>query len=332
MSRPLIHGKTPDVDRERVGISYSGGGPLVLVELGIAQAFVDLKIPITAIAGVSAGALAGTAHALDPKEGKGIAAAAQALQGISDRTLKLDAFDIVLDALKQGIHLRSIGDNSAIQQIVERVFGQLDAVQRILHQPGHPPYLTVEDFGTDGRPRLFIGATDRLEGEAVWFPASTRVAEALVASSAIPGVFPWKEMTVDGEKKTLVDGGVANNQPLSELVLEAGCGWIYSCGVGYDGGRLKAPVNLLDNALQSISIVAHQAVRLEQECVELKLGDQGQIHHIHPEVTFPVHGYNFSDPAVIREVMGDACTKTKAWIQEQKLLPPQLAAVGGSAD
>lgn len=46
----------PEVDRDRVGISYSGGGPLVLVELGCVRAFVECGIRPAAIVGVSAGA------------------------------------------------------------------------------------------------------------------------------------------------------------------------------------------------------------------------------------------------------------------------------------
>src|SRR5205814_3833292 len=87
MPAPDLRAVPPDIDEDRVGISYSGGGPLVLIELGIAQAFVDLKIVPVAIAGVSAGAIAGTAHALDATDGLGIQAAAQALIKLSNRKL-----------------------------------------------------------------------------------------------------------------------------------------------------------------------------------------------------------------------------------------------------
>src|SRR3989442_4460115 len=86
---------TADVDEQRVGISYSGGGPLLLIELGIAQAFVDLKIVPVAIAGVSAAAIAGTAHALDPVGGAGIAAAARALVNVSEHKLGLTKAEIM---------------------------------------------------------------------------------------------------------------------------------------------------------------------------------------------------------------------------------------------
>jgi hypothetical protein len=36
VAEPLLHDRALNVDRGRVGISYSGAGPLLLVELGVA--------------------------------------------------------------------------------------------------------------------------------------------------------------------------------------------------------------------------------------------------------------------------------------------------------
>ena len=161
-------------------------------------------------------------------------------------------------------------------------------------------------------------ATDRLTGESYRFPGDADVADALVASSAIPGVFPPK--AIGG--RLLVDGGVADNQPLSELAL-AGCGTIYACAIGYDGELLHAPTNLLDNMTKAFSIAMHAASRLEQDYVQLRMGRAGIIHHIHPPVVeLPVKGFDFT-PDVIAQVMRRAGDDTKAWITEQQLLPGQ---------
>src|SRR5918912_2272340 len=88
MSEPIrLKDTQPVVDRTKVGISYSGGGPLVLIELGCARAFVDKHIRPAVIAGVSAGSLAGAAHALDPVGGQGIELAADLLSRISGASL-----------------------------------------------------------------------------------------------------------------------------------------------------------------------------------------------------------------------------------------------------
>src|SRR5256885_435399 len=143
MSEPikLAQVDVPEVDRGRIGISYSGGGPLVLVELGCAKAFIECGI----------------------------------------------------------------------------------------------------------RPVL-IAATDRLSGESFWFPDTTPLAEALIASSAIPAVFPWVTYDRDGEHRILVDGGVVNNQPVSELVVRERCGTLFVCAVG-PSKPAPAPTNLVNNAV-----------------------------------------------------------------------------------
>src|SRR5437588_7326336 len=92
--------------RGKIGISYSGGGPLLLMELGVAKAFVDLGVRPDVIAGASAGSLAGTAHAFDVVKGNGVDQAAVILSGITDATLRLRLHDIVWSAVWQGHDVR----------------------------------------------------------------------------------------------------------------------------------------------------------------------------------------------------------------------------------
>jgi len=310
VGEPLLHGRTLSVDRGRVGISYSGAGPLVLVELGVAQAFVELGIRPDAIAGVSAGAITGVAHAIDPVGGAGIEAAAKGLATISNRALGLTAPRVLWRALRERTHLMGLGSNEAIQGLVAGAFRALAGTE----------HLTIDYFGTAGRPMLILGATDRLTGESMRFPGEADVADALVASSAIPGVFEPKRMTVGGVPRLLIDGGIVQNQPLSVLALE-GCGTLYACAVGYDGEALKAPTNLLDNAMKAFAIAMHTASHLEEDYVRLQMAGAGVIHHIHPPVQeLPVPGFDFT-PEVIAQVMRDARELTKRWITEHQLWP-----------
>src|ERR1700682_6473636 len=90
----LLAGRDLKVDRKKIGSSYCGGGAMVLIELGIANAFVDLGIVPAVIAGASSGALAGAAHALDPVGGAGIRVAAALLGGGANRTLGAGAAEV----------------------------------------------------------------------------------------------------------------------------------------------------------------------------------------------------------------------------------------------
>ena len=62
-------------------------------------------------------------------------------------------------------------------------------------------------------------------------------------------------------------------------------------------------------------------VDLEQGYVECCMGGQGVIYHIHPQIPFPVQGFNF-DADSISKVMDDARQATKDWIVTQNLMPP----------
>ena len=306
-----------EVDERRVGISYSGGGPLLLIELGIAQAFIDLKIVPVAIAGVSAGAIAGAAHALDPIGGAGIKAAAKVLPSLSDHRLGLTKAEIVAKVLGSLLSAQmlpsGLGDNAPIHGMAEEAFKEVTG----------RPRLTIGDFGKDSRTKLYIGATDRRQCERYWFPDSAEVATALMASSAIPGVFPPVRTTIDGTEGVFIDGAVAQNQPLSKLVLDEKCGTLYACALGYDGEAMREPTDALDNALSAISIVTHESSRLEQAYVECKFAQagKGNVYHIHPDGPFAITSFTFTE-TLIREVIDLACRQTKDWINQQGWMPP----------
>jgi predicted acylesterase/phospholipase RssA len=257
--------------------------------------------------------------------GSAIKGAAQALLELSDHKLGLTRGEIVvkvLGSLATTFHLPSgLADNAPIKGIVEGVFTKLN----------EPRPLTVGDFDAQPRARLFVGATDIKAGERKWFPPTVAVADCLVASSAIPGVFPPHPITIDGTEMLFVDGAVAQNQPLSTLVADASCGTIFACAVGYDGQPQDAPADALDNVMKSISILSHEFSEMEQDYVEavFKLaGVPGAVHHIHPWGKgngFPINGFDFTAD-MIQTVMGEACDETKAYIQENGLMPAPAAA------
>jgi NTE family protein len=315
----LLKEKNPDnltVDKKKIGISYSGGGPLVVVELGIARAFVQEGIIPDVITGVSAGALAGTAHALDVRNGTGIDMAQALLSRVSNSTLGLDPVHVLGRVILGREHTTSLGDNAPLGSWLR------DALKHTLNLEN----VTIGTFTSPRYPKLMIAATDALDGTSVWFPDETLIEYALIASSAIPGVFPWRTMLVEGRKRTLVDGGVVTNQPLSNLV-DQGCGTIYACAVG-PTDPLPPPTNGLDNALRSVNMAMHQCSKLEEDYVRLKLGTRGVVHHIHPIVSVPIHEFDFS-AALVQQVMDDACAKTRAWLaQIKRAAQPSPASAG----
>src|SRR5205085_6438094 len=120
---------TPTPDPNKIGISYSGGGPLLVVELGIARAFVQSGIKPAVITGASAGSIAGTAHALDVDAGKGIDLTVAEVGHMTNATLKLDPGDFAFRLLREGTHLQAVGDNGPAAGLVANVLQQMLGVR-----------------------------------------------------------------------------------------------------------------------------------------------------------------------------------------------------------
>jgi NTE family protein len=86
--------------------------------------------------------------------------------------------------------------------------------------------------------------------------------EAVLASTAIPGVFP----PVEWEDTELIDGGVANNTPISHA-LELGCDEVYVFPTGVACALPEAPHGALGMAIHAMSQLVH--LRLNSEIAAL---------------------------------------------------------------
>jgi NTE family protein len=257
------------LERERrVGVAYSGGGQRVVLEIGIAQALIEAGITPDVIAGVSAGGFAGVFHALDPHSTRYLDLVVKTAQraipllqpsrlGIAFRLLPSLLWGLLFGA--SAIHVQGINSNTRIRRLLERRL----------------PVKTFHDLHVP----LSIGATAFQDGSEVWFDRpEMELIPALLASSAVPGVFP----PVSLGDKLYIDGSVANNLPLFHLAQQ-GCQLIYACNVGYAGESSKPPNNLLDTVQQSISITQYVSDVLEQQVMGA-LYPQVKIIPIRPKV------------------------------------------------
>lgn len=290
MTSQLLLREQPVVDQSRIGISYAGAGPLLVVELGIARALIRHGIVPAAVAGVSAGAFTGLAHVLDPVGGRGVEATAEVMGGIRTTSLGLAWWQIALRLLSG--RWQSLGDNALLSSRIETTLRDRFGLN-------HPR------LGDLPGPPLYMGAADRIDGEPVWFPEDVRVIDGLLASSAIPAVFPWRELEVGGRRRILIDGGMVTNQPLSRLVA-AGCGTIFAVSVTPPRFRLRPPHNLIDNAVGAAQLAVHRQELLEAAYVQSVLGEHGRIHTIRPDLAdFPSNGYDYT-PDLVAQVMAEA--------------------------
>jgi NTE family protein len=213
-----------------VAFVLSGGASLGAVQVGMLHALYERAIAPDLIVGTSAGAINGAFIASRPQTVATADALAAVWCGVRrGRTFPLHPLTGLLGLLGTQGHL--VGDSG-----LRRLIG---------------PHLQCDALEDTAIP-LHVVAVDVLSGEELRLSRGPLL-DAVLASSAIPGVFP----PVDWGRRTLVDGGVANNTPLSHAVA-LGAERIYVLPAGYACALDAPPRGALAMALHAISLLTHR--------------------------------------------------------------------------
>lgn len=217
-----IRSRARSADRVRrrgpIAFVLPGGGVMGIIQVGQLEALVGAGIVPDLIVGTSVGAINGAALASNPT--------VEGIAELRDVWLSLSADDIFPGSrasrlwriLTHGDHLHP---NDGIRALIERI-----------------PARTFETLQIP----MSVCAANLRTGAEHWF-TSGPLAPAILASTAIPGVFP--PVHVNGE--TFVDGGVVNNVPVSRAV-ELGASTIYvlPCGTAHATARtIRNPLDVL---------------------------------------------------------------------------------------
>ncbi|MCB1028381.1 MAG: patatin-like phospholipase family protein [Microthrixaceae bacterium] len=117
----------------------------------------------------------------------------------------------------------------------------------------HLPFDRLESASIPVR----VIATDVRSGDEVVLAAGN-VVDAVMASAAIPAVFP----TVRIAGRDLADGGVADNAAISQAVA-CGADRIYVLPTGYACALDDAPATVLSSALHALTLLIEQRLILE---------------------------------------------------------------------
>ncbi len=173
-------------DRPRVAFVLSGGGNQAVAQVGMLRALIERDIVPDVVVGTSAGALNGCAVAYSPT----IAGVAR----LANTWAELTAADVfpggkitrAWNVVRRGTYLF---ENQGLQALIDRS--------------------TAARSFADLAVPLRVVATDLDTGEEVVL-ASGPLKPALLATAALPGVFP----VVSHDGRHLVDGGVVNTVPL----------------------------------------------------------------------------------------------------------------------
>ena len=245
--------------RPDVAFVLSGGGVLGAAQVGQLQALIGAGIIPDVVIATSVGALNAAALATEPTS--------EAMDRLGEvwRGLKTEdifpgsRFARAWNVVSRGDHIH---ENSGIRKLVE----QLDA--RTFEETQIP---------------LWVSATNLRTGEEEWF-SSGPLMQAILASTALPGIFP--PVAIDGE--LYIDGGVVNNVPISKAVeLGARRVYVLTCGATTGTQRpIRRPLDVLVQAFAHSrrARVGHDITRYsaEAEIVMMPTFDPGFVAYNDP--------------------------------------------------
>jgi NTE family protein len=213
-----------------IGFVLSGGASLGAIQAGMLQALFEQGVTPDLIVATSVGAVNGAFIASRPST---VATA----ETLGDVWRTIDRDEVFPPNLVTGLlgfigRRSSLLPNTGLRRLVERhvEFERLEDASIPLHLIG-------VDVKTGRERRLSEG----------------NVIEAVLASAAIPAIFPpvaWGDVE-------LIDGGVANNTPISHAI-ELGATEIYVLPTGYACDLHATPRSALGMALHALTLLIQQ--------------------------------------------------------------------------
>lgn len=256
----------------------SGGGSLGAVQVGMLQAVMERGVTPGLVVGSSVGAINGAWLALHPHR-----AGIEALSALWGEIRRNDVFPLrpttALAALAgRG---RNLVPAHGLERLLRRHLGDR-----------HIESTTVP---------LHLVATEVTTGRAVLLSSGDLV-EGVLASSAIPGVFP--PVCVGGHE--LVDGGVVDHAPISHAV-HLGATEVYVLPTGYACALERSPRSALGMALHALSLLIEQQLMRDIERYESSCA----LHVLPPLCPLAVQPSDFSHTT---ELITRGHRETAAWL------------------
>jgi NTE family protein len=222
----------------KVAFVLSGGASLGAVQVGMLRALYERSVIPNLIVGTSAGALNGAFIASRPQTVDTADALADVWRGLRrGQVFPLNPFTGLFGFLGARDHLVP---DSGLRRL------EADHIQRKrLERLPIPLHVVAVDVITGEELRLSRGP----------------LLDAILASCAIPAVLA----PVAWEDRMLMDGGVANNTPISHAV-ELGAERIYVLPTGHACALEEPPASALGMALHAISLLTHRRLVEDIEC------------------------------------------------------------------
>lgn len=217
-------------------------------QVGMLRALLERGILPDVVVGTSVGALNGAAVAADPTPDVADRLESEWLGVVRSGVFAGSLFTGAVSLVRSRTHVHS---NRPLRDLIERV-------------------LPVERFDELRVPFQCVAASIERAAEH-WF-VDGRLAEAILASSAVPGLLPVVE--IDGEH--FLDGGIVNSIPVGRAV-ELGAREIYVLHVGRIERGLEPPTNPWQ-----VAMVAFEIARRHRFARDMATLPRGVVAHVLP--------------------------------------------------
>jgi len=275
----------------RTAFVFAGGGSFGAVQVGMMQSLAKHGVTADMVVGSSVGALNGAYYAGDPTL-TGILRLAAIWRGLR----RQDVFPVTWRTLLGFLWRRDF--------LIPH-----DGIRKLIDD--HLPYRELQD----AKLPVHIVTTDIITGDAVVLSEGS-AAEAIVASTAIPGAFapiPYKNYY-------LADGAISSNTPI-KVAVNKGATRLIILPTGHACANQAPPVGAVANALHALTLlIARQLVS------ELESLDPAIEYYVVPPLC-PLVGspYDFSRSA---DHIERAAQNTDAWLSQdglsQRRIPGEL--------
>jgi NTE family protein len=280
-----------DSQSAKTAFVFAGGGSFGAIQVGMMESLARRGVGADMVVGASVGALNGAFYASDPTV-DGVERLANIWRGLK----REDVFPFSIWTLLSFLWRRDfLISHDGIRKLVD----------------DHIPYRNLEQ----AKLPLHIVTTNIITGDSVVFSKGP-AAEAIVASTAIPGAFspvPYKDLY-------LADGAVSSNTPV-KIAVEKGAQRLIILPTGHACANDAPPVGAVATALHALTLLI--ARQLVSELENLAPGiEYFVVPPLCPLVGSP---YDFSRTA---EHIDRARESTDEWLAkgglEQSAIPHEL--------
>jgi len=263
---------------------FTGGGSLGAIQVGMLRVLLAAGVHPDFVVGASVGAIDANYFASVPTH-EGVAKLERIWTGLRRSDVFPFTFTSAIGLLR---HPGNLVDPGGLRNIIELnlPFARLENTQIPLHIMA----TNLQGLGV----RLFTG------------PA----VEAILASTAIPGIFPPVE--IEGEP--LIDGAVAANTPM-RLAVGLGASRVIILPTGYACALKEPPKSAVGKALHAITLMINWQLMHELEHIAADI----QVHLVPTLCPLAVSPFDFSSS---RELIERAARSSQKWIEDGGLTRP----------